>query len=62
MAKKLSPHPEWATKYRRPGTEPCCINGRYSLYEFHCIYDKERNRPYGLDRLEYYVTSMKVID
>ena len=44
MTKKPSPHPEWATKYRRPGTELRCINGRYCLYECHCIYDKERKR------------------
>lgn len=42
MEKKPSPHPDWATKFRRPGTELRCINGRYCLYECHCIYDKER--------------------
>lgn len=44
MTKKPSPHPDWAVKYRRPGTELRCIKGRYCLYECHCIYDKERKR------------------
>lgn len=46
MAIKPSPHPEWAVKFRRPGTELRCINGRYCLYECRCVYDKatKRNR------------------
>ncbi len=44
MEKKLSPHPDWAVRFRRPGTELRCINGRYCLYECRCIYDKERKR------------------
>lgn len=44
MTKKPSPHPDWAVKHRRPGTELRCINGRYCLYECHCIYDKEKKR------------------
>lgn len=44
MAKKPSPHPDWAVKFRRPGTELRCINGRYCLYECRCIYDKEKKR------------------
>ena len=44
MVSKSSPHPEWALKFRRPGTELRCINGRYCLYECRCIYDKEKKR------------------
>lgn len=44
MEKKPSPHPDWAVKFRRPGTELRCINGRYCLYECRCIYDKEKKR------------------
>lgn len=44
MARKPSPHPEWATKFRRPGTELRCIKGRYCLYECRCVYDKETKR------------------
>lgn len=44
MTKKASPHPEWAVKFRRPGTELRCINGRYCLYECRCVYDKETKR------------------
>ena len=44
MEKKPSPHPEWAVKFRRPGTELRCINGRYCLYECKCVYDKEKKR------------------
>lgn len=44
MEKKKSPHPEWAVKFRRPGTELRCINGRYCLYECSCVYDKETKK------------------
>lgn len=44
MEKKKSPHPDWAVKYRKPGTELRCINGRYCLYECHCVYNKETKR------------------
>lgn len=44
MTKKPSPHPDWAVKHRRPGTELRCINGRYCLYECRCVYDKEKKR------------------
>lgn len=38
------PHPEWAVKFRRPGTELRCIKGRYCLYECTSVYDKEKKR------------------
>lgn len=44
MTRKPSPHPDWAVKFRRPGTELRCINGRYCLYECRCVYDKETKR------------------
>ena len=44
MDRKPSPHPDWALKFRRPGTELRCINGRYCLYECRCVYDKETRR------------------
>lgn len=37
-------HPEWALKYRRPGTELRCIHGRYCLYECHSEYDRQKKR------------------
>ena len=37
-------HPEWAVKYRRPGTELRCIHGRYCLYECRSVYDKVKKR------------------
>lgn len=44
MDKKSSPHPDWAVKFRKPGTELRCINGRYCLYECRCVYDKEKKK------------------
>ncbi len=40
-----SSHPSWAVKHRRPGTELRKINGRYYLYEYKTVYDKEKKRP-----------------
>ena len=37
-------HPDWAVKYRRPGTELRCIHGRYCLYECSSVYDKNKKR------------------
>lgn len=37
-------HPEWAVKFRRPGTELRCIKGRYCLYECTSVYDKQKKR------------------
>lgn len=38
-------HPEWALKHRRPGTELRKIRGRYYLYEYKTVYDKQKKRP-----------------
>lgn len=38
-------HPEWATIHKKPGTELRLIRGKYYLYEYKTVYDKERKRP-----------------
>lgn len=38
-------HPEWATKYKRKGTELRLLNGRYYLYEAKCVWDPVKKRP-----------------
>jgi len=37
-------HPDWALKYRKPGTELKLINGRYYLYGVKSVYDKKIGR------------------
>ena len=38
-------HPDWAVKFRRPGTELRRITEkRYCLYECSSVYDKEKKR------------------
>jgi transposase len=41
---KKSTHPEWALKFKRPGTELRNINNRYYLYEISSKWDKEKKR------------------
>lgn len=36
---KTSPHPEWATKFRKPGTELRLIRNKYYLYAVSSVYD-----------------------
>lgn len=36
---KTSPHPEWATKFRKPGTELRFIRNKYYLYAVTSMYD-----------------------
>lgn len=43
MSKNI--HPEWATKFRKPGTELRFIKNRYYLYEYKTIYDAISKRP-----------------
>ena len=39
-------HPDWAVKFRRPGTELRRVNDSlYKLYECSSVYDKEKKRP-----------------
>lgn len=45
MSIKTSPHPEWATKFRKPGTELRCIKNRYYLYEYKTVYDSATKSP-----------------
>ena len=45
MAKpSKSPHPQWATDHRKPGTELRLIRGRYYLYAVSSQYDPVRKR------------------
>lgn len=38
-------HPDWAVKFRRPGTELRRVNDSlYKLYECSSVYDKEKKR------------------
>jgi len=37
--KQKSPHPDWATQYRQPGTELRLIRGRYYIYAVSSKYD-----------------------
>ncbi len=45
MKKSDSPHPLWAIKHRKPGTELRRINNRYYLYEYKTVYNAETKRP-----------------
>lgn len=45
MARKAATHPEWATKHRGKGNELRFINGKYYLYEYKTVYDKEKKKP-----------------
>jgi len=38
-------HPEWALAHKKPGTELRLIRGRYYLYEYKTVYDKEKKGP-----------------
>ncbi|MDD4429460.1 MAG: transposase [Paludibacter sp.] len=38
-------HPEWALAHKKPGTELRLIRGRYYLYEYRTVYDKEKKGP-----------------
>ena len=38
-------HPDWAIKHRKPGTELRLIRGKYYLYEYKTIYDKQNKKP-----------------
>ena len=38
-------HPQWALAYKKPGTELRYIKGKYYLYEYKTVYDKEKHGP-----------------
>lgn len=38
-------HPQWALVHRKPGTELRLIRGKYYLYEYKTVYDKNRKGP-----------------
>jgi hypothetical protein len=35
-------HPQWAIIHRKPGTELRCLNGKYYLYSYTTVYDKDK--------------------
>ncbi|TRZ51114.1 hypothetical protein D4S03_05610 [bacterium] len=37
-----SKHPQWAVVHRKPGTELRCLKGKYYLYSYTTVYDKEK--------------------
>jgi transposase len=39
---ETSKHPQWAVSHRGPGTELRCLKGRYYLYSYTTVYDKEK--------------------
>jgi transposase len=43
MTKQI--HPQWALDHKRPGTELRLIRGKYYLYEYKTVYDKQRQGP-----------------
>jgi hypothetical protein len=45
MSRKATDHPAWATRYRDKGKELRLINGRYYLYDYKTVYDKEKKKP-----------------
>lgn len=42
---KVSPHPDWATSHRKPGTELRLIKGKYYLYAVSSRYNPEKKKP-----------------
>jgi len=45
MARKATTQfPQWALKFKTPGTELRCIRGKYYLYECSSVYDPEKKR------------------
>jgi transposase len=40
----MKTHPEWATQYKKPGTELRFIRGRYYLYEVHSRWNPNKGR------------------
>jgi transposase len=45
MKQPKIPHPAWALQNRQPRTELRLINGKYYLYGYKTVYDKESKRP-----------------
>jgi transposase len=38
-------HPQWALDHKKPGTELRCIRGKYYLYSYKTVYDKQKKGP-----------------
>ena len=45
MKNKKNIHPEWAIKFRKPGTELRFIKNRYYLYEYKTVYNAITKKP-----------------
>ena len=43
--KKKTIHPDWAIVHRKPGTELRHIKGKYYLYGYKTVYDRQRKKP-----------------
>lgn len=43
--KESKKHPDWATKFRKPGTELRLIKGRYYLYAYKTVYNSVTKKP-----------------
>ena len=39
---ETSKHPQWAVAHRKPGTELRCLNGKYYLYSYTTVYNKDK--------------------
>src|SRR3989304_700387 len=37
-------HPEWVTKHKKKSTEIRCTKGKYYLYEYSTVWNKEKKR------------------
>ena len=62
MKTKKSPHPEWALAHKKPGTELRKIKGRYYLYDYKTVYDKEKKRAPGRLPARFWVPSPRKRD
>jgi hypothetical protein len=45
MVRQAASHPQWAIKHRDKGKELRLINGKYYLYEYKTVYDKQKKKP-----------------
>lgn len=39
---ETSKHPQWAVAHRKPGTELRCLKGKYYLYSYTTVYNKDK--------------------
>lgn len=67
MENKKSPHPDWALKEKRPGTELRNINGKYYLYQISSAYDlychpknKTKNRKKSVEFKRHFFANFQI--